>query len=451
MGKKHLLSCLFLIFLFISANGQQYDARGYWKMEHDSSYLSLLNIQKAGGTISSAEQSFLDDYKIKLSAYFERMTDIEKSNYYKNRETWKERPEKENFRDDDQAFAGQRSSFTQYVVSSGIWGGFYGLSFDYIFNINGPALAGFPLITGGVSSIIPIISIKDKKVTTNSLWLANHGKAMGAFQGAMLGILFTGGTETKSDGKIIVGLATASSIAFGRIGYNIGKTKNWSEGRVSLYRHYGWLMSLEGFAVMTAISSDNPRLEALGGMVGGFSGYLLANRVANRNNYTRGDVTSIQTLTLLNTELGLGIMSDIESTGDAKILIPAATAMAGTLIGQAWMKNAALTNQQGRNIALATTGGAVIGLGISIIFSESATVNYVLPYLTGLATYCVIAETYRMKNSQTTSLLNKASNGFHFSFMPQNIFINNKMISAGKYHPGGSFRMLPAFAATLSF
>ena len=116
------------------------------------------------------------------------------------------------------------------------------------------------------------------------------------------------------------------------------------------------------------------------------------------------------------------------------------------------MKNAALTNQQGRNIALATTGGAVIGLGFSVmILSDNSTGNYVIPYLTGLATYCIIAETYRMKNSQSAPLVRKGLNGLHFSFMPQNILINNKMVSSGKYHPGSSFRMLPAFAATLNF
>jgi hypothetical protein len=268
----------------------------------------------------------------------------------------------------------------------------------------------------------------------------------------MLGLLFTGASGDESDGKIIAGLATASSLAFGRIGYSLGKTKDWSQGRVSLYRHYGWLMSLEGVALMGAISSDSPRLYAFGSIVGGVGGYLLANRVADRNNYTRGDVTSITTLTFLNAGLGIGIMSDINTSSNAVLLIPAALAMTGTLAGQAWMKNARLTNQQGRNIALATAGGAVVGLGFSVIlFSEGSSANYILPYITGLATYSFVAATYRKKNPEALSTGKKSSNGPHFSFMPQNILINNKMVSSGKYHPGGRFNMLPAFAATISF
>jgi hypothetical protein len=453
MSKKILLSGILCVTILFSLQGQNYNARAYWKMEHDSAYMNLINRQQSGLALSQTDQSFLDDYKIKLAAYFEKMTDSEKSEYYRSRSAWNERPATISLNEEDQVYSGERSTYTKYIVSSGIWGALYGGAIDYILGVGDAASAGIPLITGGIGALIPVITVKDKKVSTNSLLLSLHGKAIGAFQGAMFGMLLTGEDISNEGGsKLTVGIATASSIALGRIGYNLGKTKDWSQGRVKLYSHYGWLMPFETIALVTAFNVDNPRAIALSGLAGGAAGYFIADKIAGRINFTRGDIVSMQTFTILNAGLGLGIMSDANSDNASSILIPAAGAMAGTLLGQAWMKNANLTNQQGRNIALTTAAGSVIGFGIDLIAGiDSPPFTYVIPYLTGLISYAIIADTYRVKNSHSPALSTTSSTRLHFSFMPQNILLNNKLVSSGKYQPGGKVTLLPAFAASFSF
>jgi len=451
MSKKILLLAFFSMLTCLSLFGQQYDARGYWRMEHDTAYARINGLQMSGRQISPADQAFVDDYKARLAAYFEKMTDAEKAKYFSNRASWNETPSRVSINEEDQVYSGERSTFTKYVISSGIWGFFYGSAADYVVGVEGPGAAGFPLVAGGLSAIIPVLSSKDKRVTTNSLNLSLQGRGVGAFQGAMLGFLFVGDNGTDGTDKLIVGLSVASSITLGRIGYNLGRTKDWSQGRVALYGHYAWLVPLESMAVLSAMKVDNSRVLALGSLAGCAGGYLIANRIANRHDYTRGDIISMQTLTLMNAGLGASIYFDIQDKGAAAILVPAAGALAGTLLGQEWMRNAHLTNQQGRNIALSTTAGVVVGFGVDILASIDETpFVYIIPYLTGMLAYTLTAENYRVKNIGKP-LASYSKHNFQFSFTPQNILINNKFISSGHYTPYSRQQLLPAFSAVIRF
>jgi hypothetical protein len=85
-----------------------------------------------------------------------------------------------------------------------------------------------------------------------------------------------------------------------------------------------------------------------------------------------------------------------------------------------------------------------------MIFQDESSFNYILPYMMGLVTYSVFAESYRKKNIEVP-VVASISNRFHISIMPQNIFINNKLMSSGRITPGGRTQMLPAFAASFTF
>jgi hypothetical protein len=452
MTRKLFLISAFLIIILINASGQQYTAKGYWIMEHDSTYLSLSNRLTAGETLSEYDQTRLTGIKTNLTIYFAQMSDDEKAAYYKNRAAWSKTPGSV-FQEVEQVYAGERSTFTKYVAASSFYGFMYGAAGIYILGIENEAAVGLPFVTGGISALIPLISIKDKVVTTNSLLLSLHGKAIGAFQGAMLGVAITGNENSNSDwGRLVAGIATASSITLGHVGYRMGKNSNWTPGRITLYTHYGWLIPLESMAVVGAFGVEDARIYGLTSLAGGAGGYLLAKGVADRNNFTRGDVFSIQTLTVLNGLLGFGLLADMENPGSASILIPATTTMAGTLLGQLWMKNAKFTNQQGRNVFLATTAGSAIGFGLSTMISKDdiSTLNYVLPYLTGLISYSALAETYRRKNI-TMGTPNGKLTGWKFNFMPQNILLNKSIASSGRPLPGNRMSLLPAFSASVVF
>lgn len=451
MKNKSIILIIAALFCCITVSGQQYTGYGYWKMEHDSTYLYLLKLQKSGDSLNLYQQNYLSDFKARMSVYFDKMSDNEKSIYYKNRANW---PEKQGqaIQEDDQVFSGERSAFTQYVVASGVFGAFYGSAFDVIFGIEGSAAGGLPLISAGISSIIPLATIKDRKISTNSLLLSLHGKSIGAYQGMMLGLLLTGNSNSEEFGiKLSMGLATASSIALGKIGFNLGRDKSWSQGRVSLYSHWGWLMPMEGLALTASFNSESPALYGSASLIFGVGGYLIADKMADKYNFTRGDVISFQSLTMLNTLLGFGILSEGEMNSGSAFLIPAIGALSGTLIGQEWVKNIALTNQQGRNTILAASGGSVVGLGLAIaIGGESPTTYYLLPYLGGLASYAIVLENYRNRGSSKPEL-QKSKDGLQFSLMPQNIILNNKLYNSGFIKPGSRAMMLPAFTATLRF
>jgi len=452
MKRKFFLISAFLIVIFINASGQQYTAKGYWMMEHDSTYINLANRQTAGEALSEYDQSRLDEFKTKLAVYFTSMSDTEKSAYYKNRSAWSKTPGSI-YQEDEQIFAGERSTFTKYVAASSIYGFLYGSAAIYFLGIESDVAFGLPFLTGGISAIIPLATIKTKEVTTNSLLLSLHGKAIGAFQGAMLGAAIVGNNNSDAEwGKLVAGLATASSITLGHVGFRMGKNNNWTPGRITFYTHYGWLIPLESMAVVGAFGVEDVRIYGITSLIGGAGGYLLAKGVVDRNNYTRGDVFSIQTFTWLNGLLGFGILADLENPGSASILIPAATTMAGTLAGQLWMRNAKLSGQQGRNIILATSAGSAIGFGVSAMISsdEISTINYVVPYITGLISYSIIAESYKRKNNSPV-FSNDKSTGWKFNFAPQNILINNRLANSGKPLPGNRMSLLPAFSASVVF
>jgi hypothetical protein len=457
---KKLTLLLFLAFLLpISLlNAQQYTAQEYWKMENDTSYSRLLKKMQSGEVLSVEEQTKLVDYKSRLSIYFDKLSDNEKSVYYKNRAQWSAQPWTVNrppVAQEEDVYAGERSKYSQYLAWSGTFGFFYGLSIDYLLNIqdNGAAVA-IPLVTSGLSTLIPILTIKDKNVTYNSLTLSLHGKAMGGAQGAAFGLLLTG--ENTGDGKLILGTATLASIGLGRLGYVLGRDKPWTQGRAALYTHYGFLMPLEGLAIDAAFNVQDVRVYAATSLVFGAGGYFIADRVARKNDFTRGDVTAISTLSSINGLLGLSVLADIAGNSESDVnagywLIPAAGAIGGTVAGQAWLKNARLTSQQGRNVALATTAGALIGIGIAAIFQpESAAPYYIGGYATAMTSYALLVSKYKKSNIEIMSEKNKLSR-WHLNIMPQNLFLNKKIESFANANPGRRVTYLPAFSASLNF
>ena len=457
--KKLIMLLIFIsIVPFSLLNGQEYTAKEYWKMENDTAYTRLLRRMQAGEVLSTEEQTKLVDYKSGLSIYFDKLSDNEKAVYYKNRAQWSAQPgsvERGVAEQEEDVFAGDRSKYSQYLAWSGAFGFLYGLSIDYLLDIqdDGAAIA-IPLVTSGLTTLIPILTIKDKNVTYNSLTLSLHGKFIGGFQGAAFGLLLTG--EDTGDGKIILAAATLSSIALGRIGYILGRDKPWTQGRAALYTHYGFLMPLEGLAIDAAFNVQDVRIYAATSLVFGAGGYIIADHVARNNDFTRGDVTAISTLSSLNGLLGLSVLSDIAGNSDSDVgtgywLIPALGAIGGTVAGQAWLQDARLTNQQGRNIALASTGGALIGIGLTAIFTpETAAPYYIAGYAAAMTTYGLLVHNYKKSNISIRSEKNKLGR-WNLNIMPQNLFLNRKIEAFANANPGRRITYLPAFSASLNF
>jgi len=349
--------------------------------------------------------------------------------------------------------------FRRYLISSGYNAAYYGVAFDAIFELDGPGAAGLPLIAGGVGFVIPLLSNSNKTVTSNTLLLTSHGQTLGWAHGAALATLIKGENdfESEENPKFTIFLAAASSIGLGITGHKLSKTKDWSEGRVAIYRHYGWVMP--GTGVCTALAfSHNARVIAAADLVFGATGYLLADRVNRWHEFTRGEVRATQNLAVLNAALGFCIYADSEPyddnvAGEPMWLLPAIGALAGTGLGHLWTKDANLSPQQGMTTLYASAGGAVIGLGVALMTdSEEFTPYYAIPYATSMIAYTITLESLKKKNRSVPALTDPNQKlSWNISFMPQNILMNNKIEQKGYMINGRYTGMQPLFAASCTF
>jgi len=349
--------------------------------------------------------------------------------------------------------------FRRHIINSGVNGLFYGGAIDIIAELDEGAAAGVPLITAGGSMLLPLITNRKREIDYDALVLNNHGKSIGWVHGAALATLVGGEKAWVSDAsnnyKYSVGLAALTSIGMGILGNSLARNNDWTEGQVELYRLYGWVMPLTGFSIMASFTEE-PRLFGASALVFGAGGYLLADRVNNWHEYTRGDMRATQVLTVLNMGLGWGIFADcvdnMDEFNNPYWLIPAAGALGGTLAGHLWLKNKSLTPRQGMLTVYAASGGAILGIGIAAITeSENITPYYLIPYATGLAAYAVTVELLgRNNNSQSFLPLNKKNN-FNFTLMPQSLLMNNLVQNNDHFVNHGPLGMQPLFVASLKF
>jgi hypothetical protein len=359
--------------------------------------------------------------------------------------------------------------FRRYLISSGVTGMYYGIAFDLIFDVGDAAAAGLPIITAGASVLVPLLGNPEKRIDYDALVLKGHGKTIGWAHGFALATLiggedawnsnddpFTSEVEDGGNYKLTVALGALSSIGLGIVGNSLARNNDWSEGRVELYRHYGWVMPFTGICLAGSMSEE-ARLFGAADLLFGAAGYLIADKVNSWNEFTRGDVRSMQVFTVLNTGLGFGIMADKNDEPDSEFhrsdwLLPAFGAIAGTFIGQSWLKNAKLTPQQGLLTGYAAAGGAVIGLGIALMTESSEpTPYYLIPYVTGMGAYAYTVERLRKRNSTQASFSERNKNSFNLSLMPQNLFLNKRFQNNGYLVNGRMVGLQPVFAASLSF
>ncbi|MBM3421537.1 MAG: hypothetical protein FJY11_10435, partial [Bacteroidetes bacterium] len=145
--------------------------------------------------------------------------------------------------------------FRRHIIKSGYHGLLYGIAADVIFEIDGAAAAGIPVITAGASVLIPLLTNSDKSIDFDAMILSGHGKSIGWAHGFSVAALAFGENLFDEDKyKLTVGMGALSSIGGGFLGKGLAKNNLWSEGRVELYRHYGWVMPFAGFSTVAALT-----------------------------------------------------------------------------------------------------------------------------------------------------------------------------------------------------
>lgn len=348
--------------------------------------------------------------------------------------------------------------FRRRVVSSGVNSLFYGLALVAIIEPSSEAaIAGVPIVAAGIGALVPVLTNESRPITVNQLTLTTHGQLVGWAHGFGLSALVMGNNLENGDNyKIAIGMGAATSIGMGLLGKSFGKNKPWSEGQASMFAHWGGIMPITTTFAALSFSED---VRVIGGSVllGGAAGYLIGNSINRQDAFTRGDVRAIGGLTALNGALGAFIYADIIGSDEAETgqwgwLCPAAGIISGTLIGQAWLKNADLTPRQGMTSIWSATGGAVLGLGVALLInSESLTPWYAIPYATSLGSYALAVEMMKKKNAGMVSISDGGKNQWNFSFMPQNYFLNEKIAGSGFKLNGQDARMQPFVSASVTF
>ena len=436
-GVEKLLVSVFIIFCIgISANAQNlYTARGYWQESIKASYLSIKERKEKGQALSADEEAYQKDYETYLLTYYNRLSEEEKQVYQRTKEQWDrelalplvapQAPQQQTEQQTEYEWRG-RDKF----INAG-YGIYYGISLVSIAGLDNAAAAGIPLITGGLWMLGPAFnSRKYEGITESTMRAANTGKILGLVNGLSLGLAIGGDSE--DTGNLALGLSTIGSIALGEIAFQTQKKKNISGGKIEMMRHYGFLGPLVGGSILAATSTDNANLIGVGLLAGGIGGIMVGNKVANKYDYTRGDVDAVSSLGVISTGLGFAVIANaLENNTDvsgAIWLVPASTALAGTLIGQRMVKNVHLTKKQGSTINLSSAGGGLLGLGVMLIInSDSPTAWVAVPSSVALLAHQIVFQRYKKDNLLKSLQGNIGRNKkyeFSMKLMPENYLIN---------------------------
>jgi hypothetical protein len=433
---------LLLIAAFVQAQNL-YTARGYWEESNKPAYRTIKDKQSKNETLTADEQAYMTDFEAYLSAYFNRLTAEEKQKFLQMKEQWDRElnplvaPQPpQQISQQQQIEQAEFEWRNRDRAINFIYGAYYGASLVAILDTESAAAAGIPLITGGVWLLGPAMNPKKYEgITQTTVNASNAGKFLGVLNGWSLAFALAGGSNDETVTKLGLGLSTAGSIALGELAFQTQKKKNVSAGRVELIRHYGVLGPVVGASVLGATNTDNPNLIGVGLLAGSAVGLALGNKASRQYDYTQGDVNVISSLSLISTGLGFALVSDALINGsnpsDALILIPAATAVAGTLWGQRSVKNVYLTKRQGSTVSLSALGGALVGVGVLALVEADSPIAWIgVPSVMALVMHQAVFSKYKRDNLVNgLKGLNRSGKKVDFSMklMPENYFVNKHM------------------------
>lgn len=444
--KVPFLLVLLLSLSIASYTQNYYTARGYWQETTKESYLALKDKKAKGVTLITDEEAYLQDYEAYLLAYYNRLPEIEKQTYQQMKEQWDrdlmlptiaaQPPPQQQVEQSEFEWRGRDRAI------NAMYGIYYGASISAIIGLDEAAAAGVPLIMGGLWMLGPAFNSKKyENITESTMRASNTGKMLGLINGLSLALALGG--DSDATGDLALGLSTLGSIALGEAAFQTQKKKNISGGKVEMIRHYGFIGPLVGGSLLATTNTNNINLVGLGLLAGGVSGILVGNKVANAYDYSRGDVDALSSLGVISTGLGFAIISNALETSNevsgALWLVPASTAVAGTLIGQRMVKNVYLTKKQGSTINLSSAGGALLGLGVMLIANgESSTAWIAVPSITALIAHQTVFNRYKRENllnNLKSEKMREKKFDFSMKLMPENYFINKNTPSRVKADP----------------
>ncbi|MCW5909896.1 MAG: hypothetical protein KIT62_02420 [Cyclobacteriaceae bacterium] len=419
----------FLLVLLINAQSiaqELYTARGFWQETKKETYRKIADRKLKGDSLTVAEAAYLEDYEKYLTAYYERLPEEEKRKYQQQKAQW----DLEQHTPAQQTYTPDFELRTRDRLINGVYGAYYGISIVAGTEATGPAAAGIIPITAGLWQLGPVINKKKYEgINASTIRAGNSGRFLGLFNGAFLGIAIAGDNDAAGNTALI--FSSAGSIALGEIAFQTQKRRNFSEGHIEIMRHYGFLGPfVSGMVLASGETSDNHAIGA-GLLAGGIGGLVIGHNVAQKYDYTQGDVDVISTLSLISAGLGFAVAAEgIDGDGGPGLfLLPAVTAISGTLLGQKSVKGIHITKSQGNIISFAAGGAALVGIGLMVVAeAESGLLVIGVPSLFALAAHRAMFSSYKKQNLAEIKLGQSASKRVRFSMQvaPENYFTNKR-------------------------
>ncbi|MDA3891230.1 MAG: hypothetical protein PF517_06145 [Salinivirgaceae bacterium] len=445
-----------IVLLSIDATGQEvstlFKANSYSEAYFNPVYQELKQRRANDILLSEKEEQWLDAYQKYLDNYFTLLNSNQQNAFHEKRATY-EYSKNRAFIFDTINNTNLHVTTTErdnellfgHILFSGISGVFYGLQLNYIADVNhGSTRIGLPMLISGASMLIPVFSPKYDSFNTNSLWLRIHGKTMGSIYGYFLsGAIFGedifesytqedngnfyGSHINRNKKPLALTTSLLSSIALGHLGFHFGKVKPWTDGRIATYQYYSYTIPTLACGLLFGLS-EKADFQAYSALIatGVPLGYLAGHQVANKIEYTRGDVNAITNNSAIGAAIGASILLYADPSDQRAILIPLSTALLGSAVGHYTYRNFHITRPESRRLNYATIGGGLIGLGIAAMVDPDNDGSYFLiPSLLGTLGYGILLSYY--KNQPRFASAKNTNTDFRFSLHPESLIINKEL------------------------
>ena len=419
-----LLFFLTLQFCFSQEVYRPYTAKAYWDELNRIEYRQLKMKQVDNGILTNDEKKWLDQYEEYLGEYFETLSSAEKEIFYEKKEEWYSQAGISEIQ--SESVKGPRRNtelLLKHIGYSGLSGLTYGIMLSNIFHLNETETNGLTTILAGGSMLYPLFSKQYDNINNNSLWLRSHGKIAGCLYGYSLGMAIYSDSIYKHR-EAALSMALVSSLGLGITGFTLGKHKDWSEGRVSLYQYYGYMVPALTTSFLFASGYDELRGYGIDILLSAPVGYLAANKVSQLADYTRGDITALVGLSVIGAAYGASILSFSEIDDKSAILFPAIATATGSAIGQYILRDTRLSRPEGRRVNYAAIGGALIGFGTAFLINPDNEGWYMfLPASTALAGYGILLNYYKKNQKTSLNSGNEETPLVHINFYPENLIL----------------------------
>ena len=231
------------------------------------------------------------------------------------------------------------------------------------------AAAAIPLLTAGGLTLGSVLGTRKTDVTYSMGAMAVNGGILGIGHGfALYALISANDFDGSADGAFL--LSSAVSIAEGVSFLQVAKNNQFSPGRGEMWSYGNLWGGLYGLGLTVLAGGENVSGSALAGstLAGSALGIWASTKLDNKFQNSAGNVIGIGNTTVIGTALAFSIAGATNMTDDRAI---AALGLAGATLGSFYgfqqMRDIEYSSRQGRYLAYGTLGGALIGIGISVL------------------------------------------------------------------------------------